>query len=216
MIKASFEDIQNLKKLIPKNHLIIATTDYRGWRNVLGFLAQFVVNPVQWLTKPRYDNKRAYISHVFTIFYEGENLSVGEMDFKNNWKENRIRRCNTFLKMTTGKINIFDLGIISQKEFSDFLEHARKVKYPKLGAIASKKLFWFLKPFRSKKSLREKRHCSSIFARYEPFSKYFKTTGERLLKAFGTHHPEAIDFYLNIICEKKVIKVKKQKIKWNI
>jgi len=212
MIKASFEDIQNLKKLIPKNHLVVATTDYRDFRNLLGFFSQYIINPIQWFTRPRYNNWKSYNEHFFNIFYKEDNLYVGEMDLTGNWKENRIRRCNTFLKMTTGYINIYDLGAIDQKEFDDFLKYARGVKYSKIGALSSKKLFWFLRPLRSKKNLKEKRYCSSIFVRHKPFSKFFKTTGEKLLKAFGTHHPEAIDFYLNIVCDKTVIKVKKEKL----
>ena len=212
MIKVTQKDLENLKQKIPKNHLIIATASYSGWKNVLGFLAVSIANSVQWLTKPKYDNKRIYVGHCFTIFHKNESLWVGEMDFNGNWKENPIEKSNTFIKLTTGQIRIFDIGAIPTDIFQNFLLYSKTVKYPPIGAIASKKIFWFLKIFRSKKSFAQKRHCGEIFVRYKPFFKYLKTTGKILLKKYRTHHPEAIDYYLKNNFDLKIVKVKKGKI----
>ena len=75
MIKTKPQDIEKLKKLCPQGHLIIAISNYRGFRNFLGFLAQYVVNVLQWIVRPFYDNKKKYIAHVFTIYHK-ENKEV--------------------------------------------------------------------------------------------------------------------------------------------
>lgn len=210
MIKTSLSDISKLKELCPKDHLIIATSTYKGWRRLLELLATFIINPIQLLKRRNYNNKDHYISHTFTIFYKNDSLWVGEMDWKDNWKENPIRRSNTFKKLYSGQVRIYDLGNIPYITFQDFLKYARTVKYPLIGAIASE--FWFLKPFRSKNNLETKRHCGSIFVKYQPFFKYFDTTGKIMLKRFGTHHPEAIDYYLNNKFKLKIVEVKQEKI----
>jgi hypothetical protein len=102
------------------------------------------------------------------------------------------------------------LGIISPQEFETFLEYARTVKYTKIGALAS--FFHFLNPFRSKKNFEQKRHCASIFVRYENFFKYFKTTGDNLFYKYESLHPEAINHYLQNNFDLKVIKVKKRRL----
>lgn len=210
MIKANSNDLQKLKELCPKGHLIIANSTYNGWRRFLEFVATFILNPLQLLKRRKYNNKKLYIAHTFTIYYKNNCLWVGEMDAKENWKENPIKKSNTFKKLYKGQIRIFDLGYIHDDVFQDFLRYARLVKYPLIGAIASE--FWSLKTFISKKNFIRKRHCGSIFVRYQPFFKYFKTTGKELLKEFGTHHPEAIDFYLKKNFDLKIVKVKKGKL----
>lgn len=213
MIKANSDDLNKLKELCPKDHLIIANSTYNGWRRFLEFVATFIVNPLQLLIRRKYNNKKLYIGHTFTIYYKNDYLWVGEMDARENWKENLIEKSNTFNKLYTGQIRIFDLGYIHGDIFQDFLSYARLVRYTLVGAIASE--FWLLKLFRSKKNFIRKRHCGSIFVRYSPFFKYFKTTGKQLLRRFNTHHPEAIDFYLKENFDLKIIKVKKGKIIWN-
>jgi hypothetical protein len=213
MIKANLDDIQKIKEICPKGHLIIATAYYGGWRNLLGFLATFVMNPIQFAKRRKYNNKGKYIGHLFCIFYKNDSLWVGEMDWEKDWKENPIRKSNTFKKLSTGQIRLFDLGAIEDETFETFLKYAKTVKYSPLGAIASE--FWFLKPFRSKNNFEKKRHCGSIFVRYEPFFKYFKTTGKNLLRKYGSHHPEVIDYHLKKYFNLIVIEIKKEKIKWN-
>jgi hypothetical protein len=213
MIKANLNDLQEFKKLCLKGHLIIATAYYGGWRNILGFLATFVMNPIQYFKRRKYNNKGKYIGHLFCIFYKNDSLWVGEMDWRDNWKENPIRKSNTFKKLSTGQIRLFDLGATEDETFQTFLQYAKTVKYSFLGAIASE--FWFLKLFRSKNNFQKKRHCGSIFVRYEPFFKYFKTTGKNLLRKYGSHHPEFLDHHLKTTFQIKVIEIKKEKIKWN-
>ena len=60
MIETDQEDIEKLKKLCPKGHLILAISNYRGSRNFLGFLAQYVVNVLQWIVSPFYNNLKKY------------------------------------------------------------------------------------------------------------------------------------------------------------
>jgi hypothetical protein len=213
MIKANSDDLQKLKELCPKDHLIIANSTYNGWRRILEFIATFIVNPFQLLRRRKYNNKELYIAHTFTIYHNNDSLWVGEMDAKEGWRENPIEKSNTFKKLYTGQIRLFDLGKIPENEFIDFLFYARKVRYTLIGAIASE--FWSLRIFRSKKNLIRKRHCASVFVRYQPFFKYFETTGNQLLKEFGTHHPEAIDYYLCKNFDVKIVKVKKGKLVWN-
>ena len=210
MIKANLDDLQKLKELCPKDHLIIATATYNGWRRFLEFVATFIINPLQLLRRRKYNNKDKYIGHLFCIFYKNDSLWVGEMDWKENWKENPIKKSNTFKKLNTGQIRLFDLGYITNDEFKHFLRYARLVRYTLIGAIASE--LWFLKPFRSKKNFVRKRHCGSIFVRYAPFFKFFNTNGKKLLEEFGTHHPEAIDFYLKNNFDIKIVKVKNGKL----
>lgn len=210
MIKASSDDLKKLKEICPKGHLIIATSTYNGWRKFLEFVATFIINPIQLLKRRKYNNKKLYIAHVFTIFYKNDSLWVGEMDKKNNWKENPIKKSNSFKKLHSGQIRIFDLGKIQDEKFQNFLKYAPFVKYTLIGAVASE--FWLLKHFRSKKNLSKKRHCGSIFVRYPPFFKFFKITGKGLLKKYNTHHPEAIDHYLCKNFDLKIIKIKNNKI----
>lgn len=210
MIKANSGDLQKLKEICPQGHLIIATATYNGWRRFLEFGATCILNPLQLVKRRKYNNKDKYIGHVFCIFYKNDSLWVGEMDWRENWKENPIKKSNTFKKLNTGQIRLFDLGYITNDEFQHFLSYARLVRYTLIGAVASE--FWFLKPFRSKKNFTRKRHCGSIFVRYAPFVKFFNTTGKKLLEEFGTHHPEAIDFYLKNNFDIKIVKVKKGKL----
>ena len=86
MIKANSNDLQELKKLCPKGHLIIATATYKGWYRPLEFLATFVANPIQYLKRRKYNNKDKYIGHLFCIFYKNDSLWAGEMDWRENWK----------------------------------------------------------------------------------------------------------------------------------
>ena len=213
MIKANLNDLHEFKKLCPKGHLIIATATYRGWRKPLEFLATFVANPIQFVKRRKYNNKDKYIGHLFCIFYKNDSLWVGEMDWRENWKENPIRKSNTFKKLSSGEIRLFDLGSIEDETFQTFLKYAKTVEYSPLGAVASE--FWFLKFFRSKNNFEKKRHCGSIFVRYEPFFKYFKKTGKTLLRKYGSHHPEFLDHHLKTTFQMKVIKIEKEKIKWN-
>lgn len=210
MIKVNSDDLNKLKELCPKDHLIIANSTYNGWRKILEFLATFIVNPFQLLRRRKYNNKELYIAHTFTIYHKNDSLWVGEMDAKEGWKKNPIEKSNTFIKLTTGQIRLFDLGYIHDDVFQDFLSYARLVRYTLIGAIASE--FWFLRFFRSKKNFIRKRHCGSIFVRYQPFFKYFKTTGKQLLREYRTHHPEAIDYYLCKNFDLKIVKVKKGKL----
>lgn len=214
MIKTNLDDIKKLKELCPQGHLIIATSTYNGWRKFLEFLATFIINPLQLLKRRKYNNKELYIAHVFTIFYKNNSLWVGEMDLKKNWKESPIKKSNSFKKIYSGQIRLFDLGYIPNNIFQDFLSYAKLVKYTLIGAIASE--FWLLKHFRSEKNLSRKRHCGSIFVRYQPFFKYFKTTGKALLTKYNTHHPEAIDHYLCKNFDLKVVKIKNRKICWSL
>tara|TARA_S200002703_G_C3772784_1_gene237912 strand:+ start:171 stop:824 length:654 start_codon:yes stop_codon:yes gene_type:complete len=217
MIKASSEDIQNLKKIIPKNHLIIASSNYTGFRNFLGFVAQFIVNPIQRLTGAFYDNKKNYIAHIFTVFWLDDELWVGEMDKKETWKENPIEKSNTFIKLKKGQIDFFDLGKIEDQKFKDFLEYAKFQKYSILEAISSLKLFRFLNLFISYKERFQsnKAHCGSVFLKYKPFHKVFKITGKEFFRKYKTHHPEAIDHYLIRNFDQKIVKVKRKKIQWS-
>ena len=198
MIKLTFSDLRELKKQIPEGHLIIGTSNYKGFRNFLGFLAQFIVNPIQKITKAIYDNKSMYIAHTFIVFYKNNELWVGEMDKERCWRISPIARSNTFVKLTKGRIDFFDLGEIKDEELEKFLNHAYKQKYSLLEAISSLKLLWFLNIFISKESRfnSNKCHCGSIFIKYKPFHHYLNITGKRFFKKFGTHHPEALFFYL--------------------
>ena len=216
MIKANSDDLQKLKELCPKGHLIIATSTYSGKRDIIGALSVLLINIIQKLLNPKYNNWKKYIAHVFCIFYKNNELWVGEMDLKENWRENPIIASNSFQKIKKGQLRIFNLGKITEEEFYKFLGYSRLVKYPLLGAISSFKLFWFLKIFRTKKSFKEKRHCGEIFVRYQPFFKYFKTTGKALLRKYNTHHPEAIDHYLSKNFDLKVVKIKNSKICWSL
>ena len=56
MINTTEKDKEKLKKLCQQGHLIIAISNYRGFRNFLGFLAQYVVNVLQWIVRPFYDS----------------------------------------------------------------------------------------------------------------------------------------------------------------
>lgn len=213
MIKADLNDLKELKKLCPRGHLIIASSTYKGWRRVLELMATTIANPIQLLKKRKYNNKDYYIGHLFVIYYKNKSLWVGEMDWKKNWSESPITESNTFKKLYDGQIRIFDLGAIPKDEFKSFLTYAKTVRYTYIGALASE--IFFLKIFRSEKNLSRKRHCGSIFVRYQPFFKYFKTTGNELLKEFGTHHPEAIDYYLKNNFDLKIVKINEGKIIWN-
>jgi len=212
MIKASLNDLQKLKKLCPKDHLIIATSTYSGFKDILGILATFLANVIQKIFNPKYNNWKKYIAHMFMIYYKNNELWIGEMDFKDHWKENLIINSNSFQKLKNGEIRIFDLGKIPENEFTDFVSYAKGVKYPFWGALSSYILFGIFKIFRTKKSFKEKRYCSEIFVRYQPFFKYFKTTGKQLLRKYKTHHPEAIDYYLCKNFNLKILKVKKGKL----
>lgn len=214
MINTNREEIEKLKKIIPQEHLILCTSNYKGFRNFLGFIAQYIVNPAQWLTGAFYDNLKKYIAHVFLIFYKDGELYVGEMDKKSSWKVNPIEKSNTFLKITKGQIRIFDLGAIEDEEIKHFCHYGEKQKYSLLEAIASLKLFRFLNVFISDKQRFEmnKCHCGSIFFKYQPFHKYLKITGETFYRKYKTHHPEAIDHYLKNNFDLKVIKVKKGRL----
>lgn len=217
MIKTNLNDLQELKKLCPKGHLIIATSNYKGFRNFLGFIAQYIVNPIQWLTGAFYDNLTKYIAHVFIIFYKNGELYVGEMDKKSGWRENPIEQSNTFIKITKGQIRIFDLGVIEDGEIEKLCQYGQTQKYSLLQAISSLKLFSFLNIFISKKDRYEsnKCHCGSVFLKYKPFHKYFKTTAKNFFRKYKTHHPEAVDHYLGNIFNLQIIKVKKGKLVWN-
>ncbi len=210
--------MENLKKIFPKDHLIIATSNYKGFRNFLGFTAQYIINVIQWFTGAFYDNLTKYIAHVFIIFYKDGELYVGEMDKKSSWKVSPIEQSNTFLKITKGQIRIFNLGAIEDEEIKKLCKYGEKQKYSLLEAISSLKLFRFLNIFISKKNRYKsnKCHCGSVFLKYQPFHKYFKTTGENFFRKFGSHHPEAIDYYLvKNIGIMELIKVKKNKIEWS-
>ena len=87
MINLKEKDYKKLKEIIPKGHLIIASSNYTGFRNFLGFCAEFIANPVQRLTRAFYDNKKIYIAHIFTIYWKDDELWVGEMDKKKAWKK---------------------------------------------------------------------------------------------------------------------------------
>ena len=217
MIKTKPQDIEKLKKLCPQGHLIIAISNYRGFRNFLGFLAQYVVNVLQWIVRPFYDNKKKYIAHVFTIYHKENKLFVGEMDAKLGWRENPIEKSNTFAKIVKGEIRIYDLGAIENQEFEKFLEHARVQKYSMLEAIASASFFRFLNIFISKKKRFESNlcHCGSLFFKYSPLQKYLRITIKNFWQKYKTHHPEAIDHYLMRNFDQKIVKVKKQKIRWS-
>jgi hypothetical protein len=214
VIKINNKDLEKLKKIIPEGHLIIATSNYTGFKNLLGFLAQYVVNIVQKYTGAFYDNLEKYIAHVFLIFYKNGQLFVGEMDKSNGWKVTQLKNSNTFLKLKKGEIRIFDLGEISEKEMKDFLEHAKKQKYSLIEAISSLKLFAFLNIFISRKTrfLSNNCHCGSVFFKYKPFYKYLKTTRKLFFNKYKTHHPEAIDHYLIMNFPLHVLKVLKNKI----
>lgn len=216
MIETNQEDIEKLKKLCPKGHLIIAISNYRGG-NFLGFLAQYVVNVLQWIVRPFYDNPKKYIAHVFCIYHKDNELFVGEMDAKLGWRENPIQESNTFLKIVKGQIRIYDLGVIENQEFKKFLEHARVQEYSILEAIASASFFRFLNIFISYKQRFEsnKCHCGSIFFKYAPFHKYLKITGKNFYRRYKTHHPEALDHYLVKNFDQKIVKVKRKKIQWD-
>ena len=183
---------------MPKGNLIIASSNYTGFKNFLGFVAQFIANPIQRLTGAFYDNKKIYIAHIFTIFWLDDELWVGEMDKKETWKENPIEKSNTFIKLKKGQIDLFDLGKINSQTFNEFRDYAKFQKYSLLEAISSLKLFRFLKIFISYKDRFEsnKCHCGSVFLKYKPFHEKFKITGKKFFKQYGTHHPEAIYFYL--------------------
>ena len=213
MIIVSKTDLENLKDKIPKDSLIIASSTYAG-KNILGILSKYFANLIQKITNPNYNNYNFYIAHIFTIYYKDNNLWVGEMDKKNGWAEVPIQYSVAFRKLTSGYIRIFNLGKIEKEEFNNFLEHARPIKYPLIGAIASKKFFWCLKFLRSKRSFEEKRHCGEIFFRYKPFYKIFKIASKVFLRKYKTHHPEAIDHYLNKELEivPIIIKINKKKI----
>lgn len=217
MIVLEKEDIERLKEIIPKGRLIIATSNYKGFKNFLGFVAQYVVNPVQWFTRAFYDNLTKYIAHVFLIFYKDGELYVGEMGRKKDWIVNPIGECNTFLKITKGQIRLFDLGAIENEDIIKFREHGKKQKYFLLEAIASFKFFKFLNIFISHKARFESNqcHCGSIFLKYKPFHKLFKITGKTFFRKYKTHHPEAIDFYLKNNFDLEIVQVKKQKIQWS-
>jgi len=217
MIKANSNDLQELKKLCPKGHLIIATSNYKGFRNFLGFIAQYIVNPIQWFTGAFYDNLKRYIAHVFIIFYKDGELYVGEMDKKSSWRESPIEKSNTFLKITKGQIRLFDLGAIEDGEIEKLCQYGQTQRYSLLQAISSLKLFSFLNIFISKKDRYEsnKCHCGSVFLKYKPFHKYFKTTAKNFFLKYKSHHPEAVDHYLlNNFGLLEVVKVKKNKIQW--
>jgi len=217
MIIVSKTDLENLKDKIPKNHLIIATSNYRGFKNFLGFIAQYIVNPIQWLTGAFYDNLKKYIAHVFIIFYKNGELYVGEMDKKSSWKVSPIVLSNTFLKIKKGQIRIFNLGAIEDEEIKKLCQYGKTQRYSLLQAISSLKLFKFLNIFISKKARYEsnKCHCGSVFLKYKPFHKYFKTTAKNFFHKYKTHHPEAVDHYLKNNFDLKIIKVKQGKIIWN-
>ena len=217
MIKTKPQDIAKLKKLCPQGHLILAISNYRGSKNFLGFLAQYVVNVLQWIVRPFYNNLKKYLAHFFCIYYKNNRLFVGEMDAKLGWRESPIEKSNTFAKIVKGEIRIYDLGAIEEIEFEKFLEHARVQKYSMLEAIASASFFRFLNIFISYKDRFEsnKCHCGSIFFKYQPFHKYLKITGKNFYRIFGTHHPEAIDHYLIRNFDQKIVKVKRKKIKWS-
>src|SRR5210317_73567 len=117
MIKASLNDLQKLKKLCPKDHLIIATSTYSGFKDILGILATFLANVIQKIFNPKYNNWKKYIAHMFMIYYKNNELWIGEMDFKDHWKENLIINSNSFQKLKNGEIRIFDLGEIPENEF---------------------------------------------------------------------------------------------------
>jgi len=214
MIKANSDDLQKLKEICPQGHLIIATSNYRGFRNFLGFIAQYIVNPIQWFTGAFYDNLTKYIAHVFIIFYKDEELFVGEMDKKSAWKVNLIKKSNTFLKITKGQIRIFDLGVIEDQEIDKLCQYGKTQRYSLLHAISSLKLFRFLNIFISKKDRFEsnKCHCGSVFLKYQPFHKYFKTTGKNFFRKYKTHHPEAVDHYLKNNFDLKIVKIRKGKL----
>jgi len=211
MINLEEKDYKKLKEIIPKGHLIIASSNYTGFRNFLGFIAQFIVNPMQRLTGAFYDNKKIYIAHIFTIFWKDDELWVGEMDKKEAWKESPIEQSNTFIKLKKGQIDLFNLGEIEDQKFEDFCFYAKFQKYSLIEAISSLKLFRFLNLFISYKNRFQsnKAHCGSIFLKYKPFHKFFKITGESFFRKYKTHHPESIYFYL----EKKDFKIKTLKIK---
>ena len=194
MIKTNLNDLYQLKKLCPKGHLIIATATYKGWRKPLEFLATFAVNPIQFIKNRKYNNKNKYIAHLFCIFYKNDSLWVGEMDWREDWKENPIKKSNTFKKLSTGQIRIFDLGAIEDETFQTFLKYAKTVEYSPLVALSSE--FWLLKPFSSKNNFEKNRHCGSIFVRYEPFYKYLKTTGKKLLKKYNSLNPQRLVYLL--------------------
>lgn len=217
MINTTEKDKEKLKKLCPQGHLIIAISNYRGFRNFLGFLAQYVVNVLQWIVRPFYDNPKKYIAHVFCIYHKNNQLFVCEMDSKAGWRESPIEKSNTFIKITKGQIRIYDLGAIEEKEFENFLKYARVQKYSLLEAIASASFFRFLNIFISYKERfkSNKCHCGSIFLKYQPFDKYLKITGENFYRKYKTHHPEAIDHYLVRNFDLKIVKVKQKKIRWN-
>ena len=120
MINLEEKDYKKLKEIIPKGHLIIASSNYTGFRNFLGFIAQFIVNPMQRLTGAFYDNKKIYIAHIFTIYWLDDELWVGEMDKKEAWKESPIEQSNTFMKLKKGQIDLFNLGQIEDQKFEDF------------------------------------------------------------------------------------------------
>lgn len=216
MIKTNQVDIEKLKKLCPQGHLILAISNYRGSRNFLGFLAQYVVNVLQWIVSPFYNNLKKYLAHSFCIYYKNNQLFAGEMDAKLGWRESPIEKSNTFTKIVKGQITIYDLGAIENQEFEEFLKHARVQKYSILEAIASASFFRFLNIFISKKNRFEsnKCHCGSIFFKYKPFHKYFKITGKTFYRIYKTHHPEAIDHYLVRNFNQKIVEIKRKKIQW--
>lgn len=218
MIKANLNDLKELKKLCPKGHLIIATSNYKGFRNFLGFIAQYIVNPAQWLTGAFYDNLKKYIAHVFIIFYKDGELYVGEMDKKSGWRESPIKKSNTFIKITKGQIRLFNLGVVEDEEIEKLCQYGKTQRYSLLQAISSLKLFSFLNIFISKKERFEsnKCHCGSVFLKYQPFHKYFKTTAKNFFRKYKTHHPEAVDHYLlNNFGLWEFVNVKEGKLVWN-
>jgi len=217
MIKTNQEDIEKLKKIIPQEHLILCTSNYKGFRNFLGFIAQYIVNAIQWFTGAFYDNLTKYIAHVFLIFYKDGELYVGEMDKKTGWRIIPITESNTFIKITKGQIRIFDLGAIKDEEIKHFCQYGEKQKYSLLEAIASLKLFRFLNLFISykKRFKSNKCHCGSIFFKYQPFHKFLKITGKTFYRKYKTNHPEAVDHYLVDNFDLKIVEIKKEKIRWS-
>lgn len=212
MIKYNVALAEQLKKNIPTNRLVVASSEYN--QGIFGLLS----NMANWFQKKSNSfTKKQYIAHSFNLFWKDGELLCLESDSKRGMIINNFWTSNTVKKMKGGNIHFHILPLdFNGEHFDKFIKKVFGIKYDLNRAIASlKSLYRIMKFFGYKKKSSKEMFCSEAVLesirfmnkeKYNPLEelKFKKVDSESL-------HPRALFDILYPSYPKITIKIKNHK-----